>query len=231
MGTDFFDEDLAQANDLRKENIEEEDGVPVRPISEASLSRMAKQKQELSNQVAGAAQEIELLRKKHEELEKEKGDLEELTGKQEEYEHGKRDIMNKLDRSIILIEKEEVQATNMAGLLSETRARFRDTLSELRKIDEATWSDETFHAELNRAMVLVENARMDYNKALAKIDAASWHKSAAEKTQPPMLEEVGRKPGLGFGYWLKVGFAVSLPLIMFLVILFVAYLIITSGLV
>ncbi|MFC1462457.1 hypothetical protein ACFLQU_02520 [Verrucomicrobiota bacterium] len=222
MAKDFFDEDLAAAEDSKEGTIEERDGVIIRPITDASIGRMVKQKQELSNQVAGAVTEIERLRKRQEHLEREKQGLVELSKKQEEYEHGKRDIIDKLGRGIVLVEKEQAQAVRMVELLGETRERFRDSLSELQKIEEDLWPDDEYQTELNRALVRVDIAREMYRKALARIDSASWHKSGTEKRQPDMFTEARRELGekKGFGYWLMAGLAASLPLIVVVLIIF-----------
>ena len=222
MGTDFFDDDLLQPN-LKPQGIpEQRENSPARSSSEASAGKLAQQKEELSGQVAAAVKEIEQLRMKQEDLEKEKSKLQELGRKQEEYERGKRDAIEKIDRGIIIVEKEEVEATRMVELLSETRAKFKNMLADLRNINEDTWSDENFADELNRASAMVENARMDYKKALARIDASSWHKDAA-RGQSELLDGVagGVGGGHGFGYWMKIGLALTLPLIALVILLFV----------
>jgi hypothetical protein len=225
MSTDFFDDDLLQPDVKPVESPEVKETATMRAPTEATTARMAKQKEEVSGNVAAAVQEIEHLRMKQEELEREKNRLQELSRKQEEYEHGKHDVMEKLDRGIITVEKEEIEATRMVELLSETRNRFKSNLSQLRNINENSWGDDTFAEELNKALVMVENARMDYKKALARIDASSWHKSAA-KDQVDALEGLGGGTGIegGFIYWLKIGVAVTLPLLAILSLFFVIYL-------
>ena len=229
MAKDFFDDDLV-GNEDSGGGVEERDGVLIRPITDASIGRMVKQKQELSNQVAGAVTEIERLRKRQEQLEREKQDLVELSKKQEEYELGKRDVIDKLGRGIVLVEKEQAQAVRMVELLGETRERFKDSLKELKRIDENLWSDEEYQTELNRALVRVDIAREMYRKALARIDSASWHKSGAEKKQPDVFTEAKREleTRQGFGYWFTAGLAASLPLIVIILILFALWLYFTG---
>ena len=214
MAKDFFDDDLLSTAAGKEGAVEEKDGVPIRPITEASLNRMVRQKQEINSQVVGALKEIEELRRRQEDLEKEKSSLEEMTRRQEEYERGKREIMEKLHRGMMLLEKEEIEATRMAELLAVMRARFKDTLLELRGIEEATWSDANYEAELNKAMVLVEDARSVYKKTLAKIDAEHWDKGGLDKAHSAKLDrevaaELGGKQP--FGYWLKMGLGISIP--------------------
>ena len=230
MSTDFFDNDLLNTNAQKRDEAEDKDGVPVRPITEAGLSRMARQKKELASQVAGAVKEIESLRMRQEALGKEKSDMEELARRQEEYQREKRDLVEKLSRGIMWAEKEEIQATRMGELLAETRGRFKQKLSELRSIDEGAWLDGNFQAELSNALAVVEDARMVYEKALAKIEAASWHRDAQRTKREGMFEEAEREFGRvgGFSLWLKIGLAVSLPLIAAMLIFFIALLLATG---
>ena len=122
-------------------SADESDGVPVRAISEVGLNRMAKQREDVSTQMAGAVQKIESLQSRQHDLEREKRELQELTRKQEEYEKGKSDIFDKISGSIIMLDKEEELATNMCELLSETKVRFNKIITELEEIDEESWKD------------------------------------------------------------------------------------------
>ena len=230
MAKDFFDDDLVAGGDSPESGIEEKDGVMIRPITDASIGRMVKQKQELSNQVAGAVTEIERLRKRQEQLERERRDLEDLSRKQEEYELGKKDIIDKLGRGMVLVEKEQAQAVRMVELLSEIREQFRNSLSELRKINEDIWADDEYQTELTRALVRVDLAREMYRKALAKIDSASWHKDGDQKRPSEMLVETRRELSdrKGFGYWFVAGLAASLPLIAVVLVIFALWLYFTG---
>ena len=225
MGTDFFDDDLLKTDSPGPDMIERTEGVPTRPISEASLTRMMKQKEEVIQQVASASQELEQLRMRQETLEKEKADLQELTRRQEDYEKGKGEIVEKLVQSIVMLEKEEIQATRMMELLSMMRSRFKDTLAELKAIDEEKWADDAFAMELNKAVVVVEDARATYRKALAKIDAARWQKPAADGSPENLMDDAmaGPRTERSFGYWFKMGWAVSLPIMVLIVILFLIH--------
>jgi len=228
MGTDFFDNDLLQPDEteLGNKREEKEDRVLDQTSADARVSRMTRYKEDVTDQVAGAVKEIEQLRMKRESLKKEKSALETLTWKQEEYEHGKKDIMDKMGRSIVLAEREEVLSMRMAELLSETRSRFKETLSRLRAIDESTWSDDNFQTELYNALALVEDATTEYKKALGKIDAANWHNGTPEKNQSDVPGELTREQAIkkGFGFWFKIGLAITLPIMVVLAIFFVIWL-------
>jgi hypothetical protein len=225
MAKDVFGKEIGGGRAPAHGEVEERDGVPIRPITEASLGRMMRQREEISNQVAVAVKEISQLRSRQDALEKEKSDLEVLAKRQEEYTSTKRDIMDKLDRSIMLMEKEEAQASRMMELLSVMRERFRDTLAELRTINEAGWSDQTYQVELNRAMTVVETARSTYVKGLSKVEAENWQKVLHGEKLPSVSEASlsalhGEK---SFGYWVRVGLAVALPFFLFGLLLLIGW--------
>ena len=219
MPDDFFDDDLI---DETSPDDQPQADPPPEPLSETSLRRMKRQKQELTTQVVGAVKEIEELRRRQELLEKERSDIEDLARKQDAYEAAKRDIMDKLSHSIIHLEKDETQATRFVELLSVMRNRFRDTLAELEGISEAGWSNETFQVELNKALVLVEDARAVYGKGMAKIEAETWQKVKEGQIEPLVLRK-GDRPGdmpRSFGFWLRAGLAFAVPLLVSAVIIF-----------
>lgn len=229
MSTDFFDEDLSAAESARTGKTARQE--PAKAAEEPAGGRMARHRDEVSGQVAGRMSELERLRQRQEEIEREKANLESLSRKQEEYEKGKQDVIEKLDRSILLLENEEVQATRMVELLSSMRARFKDMLAELRAIDEERWADETFNAELSKALAVVEDARMAYKKGLAKIEASRWPEGGEAKgpayavdALPP--EEPAQE---GFAHWLKAGIAFTLPLAVVIIVLYLVHLVMTGA--
>ena len=206
------------------------DEIPVRALSGVKLGLMARQKHEISQQIDGAARELDELRRRQEELERQKNELSELGRKQAEYDGGKRDIVDKLDRAIGRIERQEGRVTRLQELLSVMRARFQDTLSEVRGLNEENWPEDRFEMELNKALVVVEDARTVYRKGLAKIDAANWERAdadsvAALRRELPQMDGVPR----GFLFWLKAGFAFCLPLSILILIIAAAYFAVTWG--
>jgi hypothetical protein len=206
--------------------VEDHDGVKVRPISEIGLGRMAKQREELGRNVAGAVKELEQLKRRQQLLEKEKTDLEELTRRQEEYERGKREILEKLRRSLAQLEKEELHSTRMAETIAMTRGRFKESLEELLRIDESSWPEEEFQTELTRALVLVEDARNLYGKGMARIEALGGRRSEPAAAESATAGEPALAPAETheFRHWLKVGLALTLPLIAALIVLTVLWL-------
>ena len=110
----------------------------------------------------------------------------------------------------------------------ETRRMFRTRLEEVTALSAEGWEDDHLLDELNKALVLLENIRADYNKALAKIDAIQ--PAAARGSAGGILafaDAPGAGPGgrSGFGYWLRAGLAFTLPLMVLLVFLLVAWMV------
>lgn len=228
MATNFYDDDLLGTStpSSRFSVAADEDSVNVVPISEMGLNRLAQQREEMTNQVAGAVQKIEHLRNRQSSLEREKRELEELSSQQAEYESGKKEMIGNLSRWILLLKKEHVQAVRMVELLGETFERFKESLGDLEKIDESQWADDDFQLQLNRALVKVDIARSTYTKAMARIEAASWHKQVTGQDQFDVGKEAMREVrggDRGFFYWLMVGIAVTLPLVLTLIAIFVVW--------
>ena len=168
MSNDFFN-DEANSSSLSGASSST-DSVSVDFASERDENRLMRQKKELDGRVVVAAKEIDLLKRRQSELEARKVHMEEISKKQAKYEKNKHDIVEKLNRSLILLEKEELQATRMVDLLSDTRARFKDALAEVRSIQEEKWSDVDFEENLDKAIVHVENATSLHKKGLSKVE-------------------------------------------------------------
>ena len=236
--TDFFDDDLGRQREAARRlklgddpittlNDMSSDDVPIRPVSDLSLTRMAKHKQDVDENVVQAAQELDRLRKRQEALEREKRELEDIRRKQEEYERGKRDIIERIAQSLMTMEKDELQAERMAELLAATRKHFKEMLGEVEQLNEAIWPEERFGEELTKALTLVEDVRMEYNKALSRIEAAGGAELRALPSGPMIGEQarVRYEEERPFTYWLKVGSAVTLPLIAVIIVLVVIFIV------
>lgn len=242
--TDFFDDDLVKQRDAARKiklplgdeplgtvgDIPAGEEVPVRPLSDFNLTRMAKHKHEVNDQVVQAMEELERLRKRQEDLEREKQELEDLRRKQEEYERGKREMIERFTQSLVTLEKDELQAERMGELLGATRKRFKNMLNEIQSIAEEGWPEETIRDELNKALTLIEDARMEFNKAMSRIEGAGGEKQAPAHHAAALQEGLPyREPDRSFGYWLKAGIAITLPLIIVILAVAAVYFLLRSN--
>ncbi len=231
--TDFIDDDLIQRRDAVKEvnmgpthkgstgsDIPRSEPVPT---ADLNLTPLTRRNEEINSQVATKLDELERLRSKQEALEREKNSLENLRNNQEKYEAGKREMIDHLEKSLIALEREGIVLNQRLELLAETERRFKQLLNDMRGFNEDQWPTDTegLREELGKALMIIDNTRKEYNKAFARIEAMRESHNIGVIARPAMQDE---NEGLvscarGFGDWMKVGLAFSLPLIIVLVVL------------
>ena len=232
MSTDFYDDDLARERErvfniqLNGGDASARDGyipasrdLPSRPIADLPLTHMARHKQEVDEQMVDKAKELERLRSRQAELERERRTLEELRAKQEQFETSRRDAKKTLSESLVRLDQERQQADRLIEQLEETRRLFRSRLDEVEAIDEQSWEDERLPEELNRAVVLLESIQDEYRKAIAKLaairpDTPAPSSSGRAAAAYPAMRAAGTA-GLPADLkgWLLAGAAFTAPLI------------------
>jgi molecular chaperone GrpE (heat shock protein) len=190
------------------------DGISQNIITPEGEANLARHKQELSEKVATAVKEIEELRQRQLELEREKSDLEELKRRQEEYESGKKELIENLGRALVLLEKEEEQTIQLREILAQTRGRFRDMLGDLRKIDESTWQSQNFRSELMKSIAMIESTRAEYRRSLARIEAMTSQRSALSREIMQTGIATSHEQVPGILYWLKAGLGIGLAFLL-----------------
>jgi hypothetical protein len=198
---------------------------------------MARHRDEVEDQVARTTEELERLRQRQETLEKERRDLQELRSRQDEFEENRRDLIERLGQNILTLERDEIRAAQISDLVVTTRQRFKTMLGEVEALDAEKWEENRIRDELGKALAIMEDARMEFSKSMAKVEAIRDQAgSVQEQEQPkPRRYDGGHAAGANmrqpFSYWLGVGFAVSLPLIItVLIIAIVVYVLISRGL-
>src|SRR5246500_5167733 len=136
---------------------------------------------ELDSKVQRAQDQLLQLKRHQEAIERQKRELEELSRKQEELEKGRSEMIEKLSRSLVVIERETYEAEKRVEQLKATNTSFADHLESLEKINPKSWSNANLHKELSKALSAVDEARADYSKSLTKINA----KADSEVIDPP----------------------------------------------
>ena len=245
--TDFFDDDLAKkdggAKTLRSATPTEQpnarggvmggpDRIPARSVSDLNLSRMAQHKKDVHEGVAKAVEELERLKNRQTDLEREKHALEDLREKETSFEQGKKEMVDRFRQSLVTLEKEELRSASYTDLLASTRKRFKTMLTEVEELNDEMWPEGHIREELNNALAVIDNSRMEYNKSLAKIDSVKGDEPKAGSDRQPVIFDnppAAREFNQPFGFWVKVGVAVTLPLIATLVILATLFLYLQSN--
>jgi chromosome segregation ATPase len=166
---------------------------------------------ELGDKVQQVRAELESLKQKQEEIEKEKSRLEELKRRQDELDTGRSEMLDKLTRSLVVVQREVEETQKRLEQLHTIYNAFTQHLRQLEAINARSWSSNDLPRELSKAISSVEDARAEYTKAQAKISPEPVISS--EMSQPGSLEgDYSMYEERGFFYWLKSGFAFTLPL-------------------
>ena len=161
--------------------------------------------EQIDDQVAQAQERLLALKRQAEQLEREKQKLEELSRRQEQFDSGRAEMVDKFTSSLVHIQRETDQTLKRLEILKNVQSSFSTYLNELEAINPKDWSPAELNKELSKALGAIEDARSVYTKAQAQV-AADEEVSASAS---PFASEGG---GHGFGYWLMAGFAFTLPL-------------------
>ena len=225
---DFFDDDLLKkqesdlATGLATKTLSETDNTQPqtlgsKPVSELDIGKMARQKEQVEGKMAHAMEELELLRQRQKDLEREKTELVDLQKRQQNYTLGRQQLMDQLSESLVSLEKQEIRVEQLAEVISSTRRRFRGMLAELEEMNADQWPEEKFREELNRSLASIDDSRIEYEKAVAKVEGLTGAKAKMKKDKAATdLAGIGapnaQMPS-SYGQWIAAGFCFSLPLI------------------
>jgi soluble cytochrome b562 len=105
------------------------------------------------------------LREAQEQLERARAAVEELRRKRAEYQNGRDEMLQHLTRAIGILEKSELDARREAEQAARSLEGLRLSIHQVTSLNEQAWTEETWDTELNKALVTLENARMEWNSA------------------------------------------------------------------
>lgn len=163
--------------------------------------------EQIDDQVALAQEKLLQLKRQAEQLEREKQKLEELGRRQDQFDTGRAEMVDKFTASLVQIQRETDYTLKRLEILKNVQESFTSYLHELEAIDPKEWAPAELNKELSKALGAVEDARSVYVKAQAQVAAD------AEVAGPsPFESESLVQGGHSFGYWLMAGFAFTLPL-------------------
>ena len=170
----------------------------------------------LDSQVQKAQEQLLQLKRQQEQIEKQKRELEELSRRQEEIERGRAEMTDKLTRSLVVLEREAYDTQKRLEQIRSMRESFGQHLQLIESIDPKTWNPADLHKELSRALSAVDDARAEYSQQRSRLQASGEYNG--EVALPEVAPEAADLLGTGgrsFGQWIQIGFALSLPLIVF----------------
>ena len=190
-----------------------------------SVVELPPHREEVDSKLEQARERLLTLHRQQEELERQKGELEELRRRQEEYSRGRTEMVDHLTRSLVTLERQQIESQRLAELCGKTIAAFRDYLEQIQQINDEDWDSSSVREELSRALGVIENARLEYNRARTKLDCLN--PTAGQSTG--LVPEAAEKKPLSWDEIVRyacIGAAVSAPLIVvgtiWLIVLLVA---------
>jgi hypothetical protein len=167
----------------------------------------------LDNQVQKAQEQLLALKRQQELIERQKRELEELSRRQEQLQAGKTDMVEKFTRAVVVLERETYDAKKRVELLNSIHDSFTSHLDVLDAISPKAWEGLDINKELTKALSAVDDARAEYSGSLPKISSTKESDGL-----DPVAASVGYQSEYAVGdqkdfmYWLKAGFAFTLPL-------------------
>lgn len=181
--------------------------------------------EDMDQQVREAQQRLTKLRAEQEELEHQRKILENLKQKQERFIAGRKDITEKLDRSLRAITEDLEDARRHVEDLAMTQQEFRDRLDELKLFLPERWHRTQLDQELDKAISALIEAETSFEKGIRRVtshrpvETSPLHLNTGNGTESEEGEySVGsRLAGVlsgsdDLGTWLRRGFAFTLPL-------------------
>jgi hypothetical protein len=175
----------------------------------------------LDSQVQKAQEQLLTLKRQQESIERQKRELEELSRRQEQLHAGKTEMVEKFTRAMVVLERETYEAQKRVELLHGIHDTFAAHLQYLESINVKAWEGLDITKELTKALGAVDDARAEYSKSLPRISPETDSDSATDALtlSSGYQMDYGQAQEKDFMYWLKAGFAFTLPLFVIGVVL------------
>ena len=120
---------------------------------------------------------------------------------------------DKLTRSLVVLEREAYNSQKKLEQIRATRESFEQHLALLESIDPKSWNPADLQKELSRSLSVVDDARAEFSQQRSRLSATTGEDSN-EVALPDATADVALGAN-GFMQWMQIGFAVTLPLIIF----------------
>src|SRR5271168_3520595 len=126
---------------------------------------------EINIKVQRVEEQLLDLKRQQEEIERQKRELDELSRKQREFDEGRREIVEKLTRGLVLLERQEFEVKRELEQIKLVRDSFAEHLGDTESLNPADWSSEELPSELTRALARVDQAKSIYSQSRARLSA------------------------------------------------------------
>jgi hypothetical protein len=187
--------------------VEEQELLPpaAAPAGDTSTAN------EINLKVQRVEEQLLDLKRQQEEIERQKKELDELSRKQREFDEGRRDIVEKLTRGLVLLEREEFEVKRELEQIKIVRDSFAEHLGQTESLNPADWSTEELPTELTKALARVDQAKAIYSQSRARLTALRQAEEgqALEDLPPEFAPEPGVPSEKTIGTMMREGFFYS----------------------
>ena len=126
---------------------------------------------EINLKVQHVQEQLLDLKRQQEEIERQKRELEELSRKQRDFDEGRRDIVEKLTRGLILLERHEQEAKRELEQIKIVQDNFTEHLQQTESLNPSEAPDEELAGELTKALARVDQAKNIFSQSRARLAA------------------------------------------------------------
>ena len=186
---------------------------------------------EINLKVQRVEEQLLDLKRQQEEIERQKKELDELSRKQREFDEGRRDIVEKLTRGLVLLEREEFEVKRELEQIKIVRDSFAEHLGQTENLNPAEWSSEELPSELTKALARVDQAKAIYSQSRARLLALRQSEEAQGEDIPAdlMPEPTASYAEKSIGAMMREGFFYSfIPLGLISIFLLLCYIVLHS---
>lgn len=171
--------------------------------------------EDVQAKVKEAQEELLHLRQRQEEIERQQQLLEMIRQKQERFATGKRELTERINRSVVAIEGELYNSQKLVEELSATYDNYNRHLEILRGLQPEKWQRNQVDEELDRALAAIEEAQTDFAKCTRRLDSLRPVSAEGDKASGPVMQTVGSLTlDDDLKVWARRGFAfVAAPLL------------------
>jgi chromosome segregation ATPase len=205
-----------------EEYVEEQELLPPAAAASGDTSTA----NEINLKVQRVEEQLLDLKRQQEEIERQKKELDELSRKQREFDEGRREIVEKLTRGLVLLEREEFEVKRELEQIKIVRDSFAEHLGQTENINPADWSTEELPTELTKALARVDQAKAIYSQSRARLLALRQAEEgqAIEDIAPELSSEGTPVYEKSFGAMVRDGFAYSIVPTLIAVFILLGYL-------
>jgi vacuolar-type H+-ATPase subunit I/STV1 len=226
MGKDNYSADFVD------QDLEQGDNTPVRPATPPShVTFDPKDPKNLQEEAEAYRKKIQELEQEKEKLHKKTIIIEESRRRQIEFRQGRQELMLKMTRGIeILSEAHKIKEQELRSM-NKNIGELKERLAVITDLQSSEWPEKEFESRLTAALIDLEKSRSEWNRQLAKYPKIL--RSALNGPEEVILPEAAdgtpleRLPlnGHNLKYLCKLGFALTWPLALAILVVGILFLI------